>query len=209
MDERAFNKPGQRKEGFQVVIDSSELKAIEKQLESLGELGRTAIMRSINDTLRKGRTIVSRDIREKYSISAKDVKSHLKIKLAGKGQLKGELDASSPMIPLAEFAKGSQRKGVQVEILKGQRALIPEAFQVLLPGGHTGIFRHVPGRTSTGHQKIKEAYSIGTGIMMGHSRAAPQIGEDMAEYFQQRLTHNIEFLLAKAAETSEAAKSPR
>src|SRR5258708_5054647 len=114
--------------GLRTAVDASEIDRLRRNISGLGIDTGKAISRTINEAVRKSRTLASRGIRDVYAITASDVRPALKTKLSSPDKLIGELDASAPMLPLMDFTAGSQRKGVQVEVLLGARKTIPNAF---------------------------------------------------------------------------------
>jgi hypothetical protein len=185
--------------GLQTAVDASDISRLQRNISGIGIDTGKAISRTINEAVRKSRTLASRGIRDVYAISAKDIRPALKTKLSSPDKLRGELDASAPMLPLIDFTAGSQRKGIQVEVLLGARKPVTGAFVATMKTGYVGIFEHVQGqKTSTGHEKIKQLFTIGPGIMLGYQRAGPEIAQAASDYFRKRLDHNVEFLQQKA-----------
>jgi hypothetical protein len=192
--------------GIQTAVDASEIERLRKNIAGLGIDTGKAISRTINEAVRKSRTLASRGIRDAYNITAADVRPALKTKLSRPDKLVGELDASAPMLPLIDFMVGGQRKsvgpvqpGARVSVLLGSQKTILNSFVATMKTGYVGIFERVPGqKTSAGHEKIKQLFTIGPGIMLGYQRAGPKIAQQASDYFRQRLDHNVEFLMKQA-----------
>lgn len=196
------------KPGLQVAVDNSEIKRISRQLSQFGTIGALALSRAINDAVRKSKTISSQEIRQIYNIKARDISPTLKTKLSSPKSLQGELDASAPMIPLIQFLRSAPKsqagplQGISVQVLKtGGRSELQfgRAFIATMKNGHTGIFERIPGKSSAGHDKIRQLFSIGPSIMLGGVRAGPEITQESAQYMRDRLVHHLEFLGKQAA----------
>jgi hypothetical protein len=100
----------------------------------------TGVARAINHSLAKGRTKANRSIGEEYAIDPADVKAHLRVVRANRSTLTGYVGASGGPIPIRKFPHFETKKGVLVEIRKGQLKMIPSAFVQRMPNGSLGVF---------------------------------------------------------------------
>jgi hypothetical protein len=144
---------------------------------------KTAIVRAINRTLQRGRTIARKEIKKVYNISQKNLEG-VDYKRATVGTLKGELVADKKPIPLDAFApkqltatstisisrKGAVKTkslrrarknfngGISIEVKRGERENIPYAF--LIPGGAVRVFARGQYRDGTQHGFIQRHHRV-------------------------------------------------
>lgn len=143
----------------------------------------TAVVRAINRSLQKGRTIARTEVKKVYNISQKDLQG-IDYRRANVSTLKGELIASKKPIPLDAFApkqltasstisisrKGSIRTktlkrvrknfngGISIEVKRGERENIPYAF--LIPGGAVRVFARGQYRDGTQHGFVQRHHRV-------------------------------------------------
>jgi hypothetical protein len=140
---------------------------IDKNVLAIGKITSAikdkATIRAINHAAKKVRTETDRRITKVYNIKKKDIKSHMKVDFAHKGQavLAATLTMSGTPIPLINFAAKAKNPwnvpgrphkkkggGVTVKIKKtGGKKLIPSAFITTTKSGRESVFirTNVPG----------------------------------------------------------------
>lgn len=96
----------------------------------------SALMMSTNRTLERANTQASRLVRERYTISLANLKKEIKLKKANQSNLTAELLATANRVNIMRFkARIMPKKGLRVEIVKGQSKVIKSAFGIKkLPG---------------------------------------------------------------------------
>ena len=109
----------------------NRLKALNKGLAKK-EVNR-AISLAFNATIMKARTQIGRSIRKKYPASALKAGGYsggkgLVIQRANRTRLYAKLTVSSKHIPLVFFKHKQTPNGVQIEVIKGKRHVLPFAF---------------------------------------------------------------------------------
>jgi hypothetical protein len=100
----------------------------------------TGVARAINHTIAKGKTASSKEIRQVYNITAKDVGQSLSIRRANKAQLYGSIIAQGKPLPIYKFKPSQGKYGVSVLIKKGNRQLVKGTFLATMASGHVGVF---------------------------------------------------------------------
>ncbi len=111
--------------------------------------------RSINEIGRKITTEMTRDVRKKYNIKAKDLKKYIKIKRSSYSNLEYSIDVSSKTRNIKHFgAKALSKRGqVSVKIRKDKRrSVITPAFIAKKSGA---VLTRVKGT-----QKIKSVHTL-------------------------------------------------
>lgn len=94
------------------------------------ELFQRAFRATVNDMIKKGRTKTSTTIREKYTVKAAVLKSHMSMQLVSPAKPTGWIRVDGPTMALTSFAGTRQTAtGVSVKIKKdGPRKVIKHAF---------------------------------------------------------------------------------
>ena len=117
------------------------VQAIRKEFKDLtNDEFKLGVARAINHTLAKVRTASSKEIRQVYNISAKDVRTALSITKASRSNQYGFVIAKGKPIPLKSFKPRQTSQGVSISIKKGNRNLIRSAFLATMKSGHQGVF---------------------------------------------------------------------
>lgn len=125
-------------------LDTTEAdRALAKQAEILDDRAiKRAEVRALNRGARGARTEMSREIRKKVRMKARDVKDAVRIDRASYSSSTptATLRISEEPVPLVRFGRARQvRKGVAVTIMKGKRQTIPGAFIVDELGGNAFV----------------------------------------------------------------------
>ena len=102
---------------------------------------RLAVSRALNHTIKKAKTSASREIKDQYNIRrVSDVKKSLRVNLSSREILEAQLIATGSPMPLIAFRPRQIKKGVSVQVFRGQRKRIKKAFIATMRSGHTGVF---------------------------------------------------------------------
>jgi hypothetical protein len=201
-----------------VNVDVRE--AISKLEKEYGHLGndkrKLAIARAINHVIAKGKTQVSREIRQTYkNILAKYVNQAIDIKKADRLTLSGRIKASGKPLPLigfkaqtygsishnrSKFAKSNS--GVSVQSLKGRKN-IPGVFILTMPNGHKGVFvrgKYSGGQITRRKQRVKksgndlgitEMVGISLPKAMANKTIIQHVAQSFTTMFPQRFEHEL------------------
>jgi hypothetical protein len=194
-----------------------------------------AIVSAINRTLIKGRTTARKEVKNIYNIPQKNLGGIAKIN-ATTGLMIGYITASTTPIPMDAFApkfsnsgttisisrKGVQKvkankrpsananKGVSIEVLRGQRTLVPHAFMIAgakprvfargeyKPGGSWGFIKRNQRINKTGNDTpIKPLISVTVHAAVINETAISNIGADVEVYYPQRMIVELNNQLQK------------
>lgn len=180
---------------FTAELDATEF---DDWLRSLGTDGaRKAMGRTMKETLTKAKTMAARDVRQFYNVKYGDTLKTIRTKQSG--GLTGELIARNPMVPAMTYPikpgmpMPSRHPIISTQIVKGKVTPIKGAFVAVMKSGHKGVFM----RTGSKRLPIKEIKSIFTAQQLLALRTHEKVPKDVAEFYDQRLAHNILFLLGK------------
>lgn len=92
-----------------------------------------ALRRAGNDAIRTMRAEGTRQVRDKKNIRLKTLREALTLKYPPNSStiesLEWRMNVSDKAIPLGEFAKGQTRKGVRIEVNKGQSTILESSFK--------------------------------------------------------------------------------
>lgn len=113
----------------------------EEAIEQLGEgKARTAGMRAMNHTMRKGLTRVRRVLVKQTSIPRGDVVAGTKFVKAGRASLECRIDATGRHLPLSKFNAGQFSYGVRAKVW-GRMQRFKSAF--IVPAYAGGVYHRV------------------------------------------------------------------
>lgn len=110
-----------------------ELKGIDKVLSVLEpSKTRKAVARTLNELGSKASTLLVKEVRQRYSIKAKDLKNFIKVKRSNYGTLQYFMDIKSKSLNVTRFgAKKLKQKGhvsVKIKNTKARSTLVPAFF---------------------------------------------------------------------------------
>jgi hypothetical protein len=161
------------------------LKEAEKILNaanrSFPKVARDAILRS----LKHGRTVADRSIRERYAIKQGDVLKQIKVEM--EGNLEGTLESKGPMLPVSMFSPKQRKKRgspVTVEILKGRRKE--------LQGPRFMKGAKVMERRQAERYPIFPVSTAGIPLMTSAPEVSKKILSSMQKYAAARLEANVQ-----------------
>ena len=159
------------------------------------------IAQALNHTARKARTAVSRNVRAKYNIKAKDVKAALRLGYATSNNLETFVEAKGRALPLRAFPHRQTKQGVSVSIMR-KRHVIKKAFIATMRSGHKGVFaRGRYGRGKFGFRykrteksgkndlQINELYTTSIPSAMSNKVILGILSKQISDDFPTRLSH--------------------
>lgn len=180
-----------------------------------------AVKSAMNRTVSNIRSNSVKAIRERYAISAGNIRANQNITVRytyGNGaqaviHFRGQkiplwrYDGSSPKGPARseELVRarirgqwktvhpGIAARGHQLKSTGPKR--FGTAFVATMKSGHTGIFRRTGGATSTGGDELKEIMGSSVPQMIGNEEVLQKISKEAAEKFEERLEHEVLRLL--------------
>lgn len=143
-----------------------------------------------------GRTEAKKYVVPKYNIRAGQFTSNTRTKVdvgSGNGGVAGvKITYSGARLAVLEFKPNvSDSAGVTYQAKRGVDEHLPHAFDVLKYGGH--IFQ----RTGRSRFPIKKQVDRSTPHMLKDPEVADPLGKKIMEVFNQRLVHEIGYILGK------------
>lgn len=91
--------------------------------------GKKAMLRTLNELAKAGRTEASREIKKTYNVKSAPVKKAIELIKAKPGRLVAIIRAAGRRIPLIEFSGREGKRGVTVKIKKATGTIrVPGAF---------------------------------------------------------------------------------
>lgn len=187
----------------------------------------TGISRALNRTATMGRTDVTREVRERYTIRARDVRASINIVRARPVQMTAKVISKGKPLPLIGMDPRQTKRGVSVNIL-GQRVVINRAFIQTMRSGHRGVFArgsytkggktHFEFRKKRGQaqygkvfRKIKgnnvpidkpdlpisELYTLSVPAALAQHNIDKRVEGKMRVNFEKRLVHELNYIASK------------
>ncbi len=221
-----------------ITINVDEaIKKIQREFSQLSDTEvRKCIVRAINRSIQFGKTASSKEIRQKYNIDSSTVNSKVQSQNAKASSLIGYINASAVPISLARFqpqfsfTENTQfslsrnldgktktlkrksklfRKGVSVEIIKGNRKTIPFAFMLAgkkpvfargeyKSGGAYGFMKRTQRINKSGNDSpITPLITTTVHTALTSDRVMPVIYEGVNQKFMDRMVHELEYQISK------------
>lgn len=185
------------------------LETIDKELKAklTPEQINLATARALNRAIAKTKTLVGRAIRAQYNMKAVDLSGKMITKKASRGNLSAELQGSTRTATIGRFVSNVQawRAGsdpnFEAEILRGDTKMLPSGLFVnpkngliMGKGSYSGgkFVKDKSGKL----QAIKTVSPYASAI---NDKVQETFGPDIEAYYQQRLLHEIKYLLAPSA----------
>lgn len=94
----------------QFEIDEGMLRAIELKLKNMKKQAPNVLKMAVNDTARKTKTLISKEVRKEYIVKAGDINQATKAKLATKSKPTATLMYISPVLPIYKYFKAKGGK---------------------------------------------------------------------------------------------------
>ena len=144
-----------------------------------------------------GRTEAKKYVVPKYKIKAGQFTSHTKTRVqvgsGSGGATKVQITYSGSRLAVLEFKpKITEDSGVTYQAKRGVEENLPHAFGVNAYGGH--VFQ----RTGRSRFPIMKQVDRATPHMLKDQEVADPLGKKIMEVFNQRLQHEIGYILGKA-----------
>lgn len=179
-----------------VTVDKRQLRSIEKTLGEIGVKVPRVLASSVNDTTKKQKTKVSRQIRQFVNIKKRDIDRHISFSRASVRRPSAEFRvAKGQRLPLKYFGARQTKKGVTYRIsrLGKGRKMIAGAFGPKIPrlGGH--VFRR------RGRKRLPIVKLHGPSVLaVFHTvRTVKQTSKDMSDDLYKAIDRRVGFELAK------------
>lgn len=191
--------------GFEVVFGDGDqrvqtaLNGIRGLLRDVEAGYEAAVMRALNRSVVTGRVAVVKEVRKVYTVKAKTVREHFKIKKAKVRDLEAVLSAQGHPLPIYGFkftpksdTTGNTRKRVRVAVRNDGG---------LKPLGATFVWRGlVLHREGTESLPVHLIYGPSVPSMAGNTSVAEMSQKTMREAFLKRLDHEVKEVLREAEE---------
>jgi hypothetical protein len=129
-----------------VTIDLKEIQALSAQKLSPAIV--RALRKAGSTALRDMRAELSKRVRERKRIKAGTIRRALRVRRARGSRIEDmewAIDVAGDAVRVTEYPHRQTKRGVSVEINRGQRSLIRGGFVATMPSGHKGVFVR-PGR---------------------------------------------------------------
>ena len=178
-----------------------------------------AVKSAIGRTAQRVRTQSSRRIRERYAISASNLRMERNVKITRRGD-SASLLFSGAKLPLFRYDGASPKTPTQdrsrlipVQTGSGWRMTHPgaaaaghqlsgtaptrfkNAFVASFGSGHTGIFERTGGVTASGREELRELMGSSVPQMLGNEEVLDKLSADAEEEFGKRMEHEVDAIL--------------
>lgn len=182
---------------YVVVIEGlEELRDIEK----LDARVLTRARQAINNTLRRARTSLDREVRQQIAFPARYLGSRLRVTQYAQGaSLQGTITGRDRPTSLARFAtsKQSRRNGVRVQVSPGSNKRMKRAFLMPLAGGNLGLAMRLKEGESIRNKKFLKKAGKGLYLLYGPSvnQVFAGVADDETEQIAAQLQREFNRLM--------------
>ncbi len=191
---------------IRIQLNRADVESLRELLSALDEPSRTkAIVRAMNRTARGVRTDISREVRSKVNIKAKDVKDGMRLWLANKDRPSVRITIAGTRRRLILFGGRQTKTGVSVQVYKGKgRRIIPHAF---IRRGKSNAREDVFWRAKAAGGRMVGRYPI----LLRYGLALPEAFEwtsreaveaQARERLKKNLEHEIDYLLQQSRQAA-------
>lgn len=186
--------------------DVEELNALLLALEPASRI--KALVRAMNKTARGVRTDISREIRAKVNIKAKDVTKGIKLWMANKTRPSVRITISGKRRQLILFGARQTKTGVSVQVYKAEgRKIIPRAFIATgKSSGEPNVFWRTKGADGrmVGRYPIRKKYGLALPEAFEWT-SRDSVEAQAQERLKKNLTHEIDYLLQESRKAAADA----
>lgn len=190
-------------------VDDQNMKQIKKLLKQLGNKGPDVLRMAINDTARKARAGIPKNVSKIYTIKQKDFKQFETVQFATKARLTAKINIKSQVLTVYKYFQskpnvpGIGGKGARIKVMKNSsfsEVGTPKLFVATMRSGHTGVFQRRPGKKRGEHKEIREMLGPSAPNMV-YNRINGVYDEEyqreLNDYLMQRIHHQIERLTSQ------------
>lgn len=190
-------------------VDSKDMKQIKKILKQLGDDGPNVLKLAINDTARKAKTGLAKNVSKAYAIKQKDFKQFETIQYATKSKLSAKVNIRSQVLTVYKYFQykpnvpGIGGRGARIKVLKNESLSevgTPKLFIATMKSGHTGIFQRRPDKKRGEPKEIREMLGP-SAPNLAYNKKNGAYNEDFQreinEYLMQRIHHQMDRILSQ------------
>ncbi|RKY09837.1 MAG: hypothetical protein DRP56_02040 [Planctomycetota bacterium] len=178
-----------------VKFDQRQLKRVQSMLRDIPRAMPKVMSRGINNTTKKARTKITRELSKKTKLTQKTVRSKIRFNKATYRKWAAVLSISPRGIPLIQLKAKQLKSGVSfTNPVTASREKLPHAFIAKMPSGHTGVFE----RAGTSRLPIKEQYAPGMATLYSEAPGiVGRIQNETAADLVKNIRTQIDMVLAR------------
>lgn len=184
---------------MELRLDSKDIDVLARGFKVAEKERPKTIVRAINRSLPKARTLMNRAVREELALPSAYVQERLTITNANYQKMKGTVAAHGRQILWGRFKTRASKKGVSARINKTGRRVARGAFMVNLIAGRKRILTpavRIGGRyPGTKNLRFKPLYA--PAIPQVLSEKLPSIEPEIGAYLQEQLSKNVDRLMER------------
>lgn len=191
-----------------VEIPKSDTDALAAGLQAYPKGAARVVYRAINKIGKSTRTYISREVRKKIAIKAKDANKCITYHRGRLSNPTGRIKIRGKRLPLIQFGASQTKKGVTYRIEKGGgRKRMQGGFIATMRSGHRGVF----SRRGKSRLPIHEAFGVSIPYAVSEVRqlARTTLERDVSRKLTRELRTQVGVLLDQEARKAarKAAKA--
>ena len=147
-----------------------------------------ATRRTLNKTIRFGRSLIARNVAHNIGVKVKIIRNSLRLKIAKGQNLEAEINLNRAFISAVHVKKSTQRN---TRALKGH-AGYSKVFKATMKSGHKGLFK----RRTKDRLKIDKQYVM---WQEEGQQQMQQVENQLQAQLQKNFEHELNFILNNAS----------
>lgn len=198
---------------IQIIVDDVAIRDVERRLNQFADKAPNAIARALNRSVSNVRANITKEVRNDYHIKAGDVRKTLKDFKANRNKLVASVKSSGGVIGLDHFkvspktVNPNRKSQLKIATKKDGVKQILGAFIADVNGvkvfNRTGEEKvratkgRYANRPNVKREPIARKFGPSVPQMLGNEEVANRIKQKSHETYENRLTHEIEYILSR------------
>lgn len=170
----------------------NEIDTARRKLAGMPRETNLAITRAANRAIQQAKTVGSKKVRSTYNIQKSNLDSRINIIKSNGSSAMARFIAKGRPLKDINFKNIQRKKGIFVQVKKGQGGVINGAFYAAVNTG-VGIFT----RKTRKRFPIEMKYGPSVAQMFGNTNVVKEVTDIGAKAFETRLHHEVERILER------------
>lgn len=181
-----------------VSLAEDQIERLQKRLFGFEEQIDKVKARAINRSASTAQSTLVKEIRQRYNVKAKDVRSTVTIRRAKPSSPQAEIRSNGSVLPATSFkinprtVNGKRRTPIRISYKRGSTKTLEDAFIARLNTGHLGVFK----RLGKERFPIQKQFGPSVPQMAGNDQVVESVIESANEMLDKRLDHEINRILS-------------
>ena len=178
----------------EIDFDERALAAMQDGMKRIPQKTAVATMHTINRTMTKASTMISKETRVRYVVKAANVKKSLSKKKATRSRLVGEIVSTGKPLPLQSFKVTKPRRGpMKAKVLKKGKLKTIRGLYVNEKTRYKGVLM----RKTSERYPVKSPFGPSIPTMIGNEEVLGRLAPQISAFMNQRFLHELDYQMGK------------